>query len=113
LLGGFSKNPPHGVIVHLFKTLAKDLTPSLSLNDHESDENSQRLNCIWNLVRNALGAPLPDYQELTKVEEETPNGEGSDSDIEDNVNEVEHDLLEDTTNPLKESTKPIDEDLYT
>ncbi|KAA1117820.1 U3 snoRNP protein [Puccinia graminis f. sp. tritici] len=99
------------VIVHLFKTLAKDLTPSLSSNDHESDENSHRLKSIWNLVRNALGAPLPDYQELTKVDEETPEGEGSDSEIEDDVNEVEHDLLEDPTNPLEEPTKPIDEEI--
>ncbi|KAH9449426.1 hypothetical protein KEM48_009240 [Puccinia striiformis f. sp. tritici PST-130] len=101
------------VIVHLFKTLAKDLTPSSlppsEVND-QSEENSQRLKSIWSLVRNALGAPLPDYQELTKADDRGPNGEDSDSELEEDTNGVEEDLVEDSAKSLPEPAEPIHEE---
>ncbi|KAI9623580.1 hypothetical protein KEM48_009475, partial [Puccinia striiformis f. sp. tritici PST-130] len=58
------------VIVHLFKTLAKDLTPSSlppsEVND-QSEENSQRLKSIWSLVRNALGHPCQTIRSSQKL----------------------------------------------
>ncbi|KAI9614009.1 hypothetical protein H4Q26_009863 [Puccinia striiformis f. sp. tritici PST-130] len=54
---------------------------------------------IWSLVRNALGAPLPDYQELTKADDRGPNGEDSDSELEEDTNGVEEDLVEDSASP--------------
>ncbi|WAQ89021.1 hypothetical protein PtA15_10A444 [Puccinia triticina] len=95
------------VIVHLFKTLAKDLTPSSQSADNESEENFQRLKSIWKLVRNALGAPLPNYQDLDKVDDESPDAEESDSDLEDDVDQAEEDLLDELNKSLIEPNKPI------
>ncbi|KAI9605261.1 hypothetical protein H4Q26_003241 [Puccinia striiformis f. sp. tritici PST-130] len=56
---------------------SKDLTSSSlppSEVDDQSEENSQRLKSTWSRVRNTLGAPLPDYQELTKADDRGPNG---------------------------------------
>jgi len=100
------------LIVHLFKTLAKDLTPtSLPSTETESGENSQRLANIWNLVRNALGAPLPDDQQLTKVEDLSPDDdEVSDSDSDEDANENNEHLMGDSSKSLEEPMEPTNED---
>ncbi|KAI9608174.1 hypothetical protein KEM48_003442 [Puccinia striiformis f. sp. tritici PST-130] len=72
---------------------SKDLTSSSlppSEVDDQSEENSQRLKSTWSRVRNTLGAPLPDYQELTKADDRGPNGEDSDSVSEEDTNETEN-----------------------
>jgi hypothetical protein len=95
------------VTVHLFKTLAKDLTPSSPSVEDESEENSQRIRRIWNFVRNALGAPLPDYQNLTKVPDVSPDGEASDSNSEGDASEADDELSKEPSKSLEEPKKPL------
>ncbi|PLW07629.1 hypothetical protein PCANC_26290 [Puccinia coronata f. sp. avenae] len=95
------------VTVHLFKTLAKDLTPSSPSVKDESEENSQRIRRIWNFVRNALGAPLPDYQNLTKVPDVSPDGEASDSNSEGDASEADDELSKEPSKSLEEPKKPL------
>ncbi|KAI7953954.1 hypothetical protein MJO28_006501 [Puccinia striiformis f. sp. tritici] len=78
---------------YTLKINPKDLTSSSlppSEVDDQSEENSQRLKSTWSRVRNTLGAPLPDYQELTKADDRGPNGEDSDSVSEEDTNETEN-----------------------
>ncbi|EGG04265.1 uncharacterized protein MELLADRAFT_108574 [Melampsora larici-populina 98AG31] len=64
------------VIVHLFKTLAKDLV----LSDEEEQLGNDRLHRIWQLARFALGAPSPsnDIQRTeAKTHHHQETGEGA------------------------------------
>lgn len=58
------------VIVHLFKTLAKDLV----LSDDEEQLGNDRLHRIWQLARFALGAPSPSNN-TPRTEAEIPDAQ--------------------------------------
>ncbi|KNZ47401.1 uncharacterized protein VP01_6421g1, partial [Puccinia sorghi] len=61
---------------------------------------------FWNLIHNALGAPLPDDQQLTKVEHVSPDDdEVSDSDEDEDANENNKHLIVETKPPAAGTIK--------
>ncbi|POW19786.1 hypothetical protein PSHT_04275 [Puccinia striiformis] len=61
--------------------------------DDQSEETFPRLKSMWSLVRNALGEPLPAYQELTIAGDRCRRGEDFDSEVEENIDELDENLV--------------------
>ncbi|POW10662.1 hypothetical protein PSTT_05900 [Puccinia striiformis] len=73
-------------------TYIKFCSRTLAVDD-QSEETVPRLKSVWSLVRNALGEPLPAYQELTIAGDRCRSGEDFDSEVEENIDELDENLV--------------------